>query len=260
MIPSSAISKMGHLNTRTCLSTEKHDDRVLDVTLHYFGCLKAPDRQEYFAALPEKSKKRIVEEKSRVRHHRSYFEAYPDTEAGSALKNFKATLSEWRRLNHKQDPDIVRSASLDKRIDVNVEKEVKASVIYFKDSRPYDVPGVGNSFPNQKISVAELLAENEDSNPLMQPCKEGMIRYFHLPANNMLWVEVGTEKGVCPATLLNIYRKPWHDIIVRCGLHETSLSGTQRALVKATLKCFSPQSIGLANKKAVVAMKCMHEA
>jgi len=174
----------------TCLSTEKHDDRVLDVTLHYFGCLKASEHQNYFATLSQKSQKRIEDEKLRIHQRRSYFEARPSTKAGSTLKNFKATLSEWRRLNHKHDTEHTRPWTIHNQMVDHVERDVKASVIYFKDSKPYDVPELENVLPNQKVSVADLLSEDEDSNPLIHPCGDGIIRYFHLPANNMHWVEV----------------------------------------------------------------------
>lgn len=74
---------------------------------------------------------------------------------------------------------------MDSKANDSVESDVNASVIYFKDSRPYDVPGINNGFPSQKLSIAELLSEDRDCNPLMQPCEEGMIQYFHLPAKNM---------------------------------------------------------------------------
>jgi hypothetical protein len=67
---------------------------------------------------------------------------------------------------------------------------LKASVIYFKGSRGFDVPGLQNSFPHQKITVQELLANDAKTNPLMQPCDDDVIRYFHFPANNMIWIEV----------------------------------------------------------------------
>jgi hypothetical protein len=175
----------------TCLSTERHDDRVLDVTLHYFGCLKASEHETYFASLPQKSKRRIVEEKLRVRRLRTHFEARPKTEKGAALKKFKSSLSEWRKLNLRGDPEPERSQPLDGLQDASVDYDIKASMIYFKNSRPFDVPGVDNNFPNQKISVSELLCDEEENNPLMQPCDGDTIRYFHFPANNMIWIEVG---------------------------------------------------------------------
>lgn len=46
---------------------------------------------------------------------------------------------------------------------------------------------IGN-FPNQKISVDELLTKSED-NPLNEECPPNRLRYFHLPTNNMAWIE-----------------------------------------------------------------------
>lgn len=64
-----------------------------------------------------------------------------------------------------------------------------ASMIYFRKGRPENVPGHERLWPNQEISVKELLEDREESNPLMQKCEDGVIRYFHFPANNMAWVE-----------------------------------------------------------------------
>lgn len=177
---------------QTCLSTQRHDDRVLDVTLHYFGCLKASEHETYFASLPPKSQRRIVEEKARIQRLRSHFDARPKTETGVLLKKFKGTLSDWRKLNLRREPEPETSQILDVLPDPSVDGDIKASMIYFKDSRPFDVPGVDNTFPDQNIPVKELLCDDEESNPLMQSCEEGMFRYFHLPANNMIWVEVSS--------------------------------------------------------------------
>jgi len=68
---------------------------------------------------------------------------------------------------------------------------IKASMIFFKDSKPYKHPLSEDEFPDQKIPLRDLVYEKDDTkNPLMQPCDKDMIRYFHLPANNMEWVEV----------------------------------------------------------------------
>jgi hypothetical protein len=188
-MPKSVFELATHALPQTCLSTEKHDDRVLDVTLHYFGCLKASEHEVYFTSLPQKSKRRIVEEKLRIRRLRTHFEARPKTENGVALKKFENSLSDWRKLNLRRDPEPERSQRLEDPSDRSVDYDIKASMIYFKNSRPFDVPGVDNNFPNQKISVKDLLCDEED-NPLMQSCDDDMIRYFHFPANNMIWVEV----------------------------------------------------------------------
>jgi len=181
---------------QTCLSTERHDDHVLDVTLHYFGCLKAVEHESYFASLPQKSKRRIVEEKLRIRQLRTHFEARPKTETGVVLKKFKNSLSDWRKLNLRRDPGPERSQPLDVFPDGSVNHDIKASIIYFKNSRPFDMPGVDNTFPNQKISIHDLLCDEGEINPLMQPCGDDIIRYFHLPANNMIWVEVSMKVHV----------------------------------------------------------------
>jgi len=188
-MPKSVFELATHALPQTCLSTEKHDDRVLDVTLHYFGCLKASEHEAYFTSLPQKSKRRIVEEKLRIRRLRTHFEARPKTENGVALKKFENSLSDWRKLNLRRDPEPERSQRLEDPPDRSVDYDIKASMIYFKNSTPFDVPGVDNTFPNQKISVKDLLCD-EENNPLMQSCDDDMIRYFHFPANNMIWVEV----------------------------------------------------------------------
>jgi hypothetical protein len=61
--------------------------------------------------------------------------------------------------------------------------------MYFKNGEPCDVPGLPKSFPHQKVPVADLLSEDETRNPIMQPTEDNVVRYFHLPANNMAWVE-----------------------------------------------------------------------
>jgi hypothetical protein len=44
----------------------------------------------------------------------------------------------------------------------------------------------------KKVSIHRLLHEEED-NPLLKPYEKDSIRYVHLPANNMTWVEVRLE-------------------------------------------------------------------
>lgn len=69
----------------------------------------------------------------------------------------------------------------------------KAPIMYFNKgagghTHNHKHPKVTGVFPNQKIEVKYLLADTED-NPLKEPCLPNRIRYFHLPANNMAWVE-----------------------------------------------------------------------
>lgn len=77
---------------------------------------------------------------------------------------------------------------------------IKAGVMYFHGNQPpkrnEHVQGV---FPDQKIPIETLLG-NVRNNPILEPSsrEDGPIRYFHLPTNNMVWVEVsGFSADVC---------------------------------------------------------------
>jgi hypothetical protein len=181
---------LNHSLPHTCLSTDKHDKRVLDVTLHYFGCLKVSERQSFYDGLPEKSRRRIRREEQRIDQVRSRLEFQPGTKAGAILREFKESMNEWRSVNGRVSFDARQKLVPPYNLDDGVDAEIKAPIMFFKDSRPYDIPGIENTFPNQKIAIKELLADERDTNPLMQPCDDNTIRYFHLPANNMIWVEV----------------------------------------------------------------------
>lgn len=55
-------------------------------------------------------------------------------------------------------------------------------------------------FPNQKISIQQLLY-NKSGTPLKRTENKNLLRYFHLPANNMAWVEVCILIGNCMSNL-----------------------------------------------------------
>jgi hypothetical protein len=84
----------------------------------------------------------------------------------------------------------------------------KACAIYFKKSDDGWQPDTHShpkfkdgKFPNQKISVHDLIQPSSDTytNPLSEPCGENRLRYFHFPSNNMRWIEVGTYYSLSPA-------------------------------------------------------------
>jgi hypothetical protein len=87
----------------------------------------------------------------------------------------------------------------DPSVEVKEEKEYgfKACAIYFKKSEDgwkpdtYEHPKFipEGKFPNQKISVHDLLEDTPD-NPLTEDCNDDQLRYFHFPSNNMRWIEV----------------------------------------------------------------------
>lgn len=69
-------------------------------------------------------------------------------------------------------------------------KGLQAGVVYFKDGKPHSHSKLQGSFPDQTIPLADLLARDGDRSVLTEPCEEGMLRWFHIPANNAAWVEV----------------------------------------------------------------------
>lgn len=179
-----------HGRPQMCLSTEEHDNRVLDVSKHYFGCLRVSAREHFYNKLPEKSQRRICREARRIVQLRTKLERQPKTKSGALLKGFKESISDWRGVNGWVSIEENSTPRLPNDPESSANSEIEASMIFFKNSRPYDIPGVENTFPNQKIPIKKLLADEPDANPLMKSCDDNMIRYFHLPANNMIWVEV----------------------------------------------------------------------
>lgn len=60
----------------------------------------------------------------------------------------------------------------------------------FEDGkRGIDDPLCYGEFPHQKMSIRQLLY-NKTETPLIRKENKDELRYFHLPANNMAWVEV----------------------------------------------------------------------
>jgi hypothetical protein len=179
-----------HARRHMCLSTKEHENQVLDVSKHYFGCLRDSERHHFYNRLPERSQRRIRREARRIAQLRTKLECQSESKAGVLLKGFKEAISDWRGVHRWTSVEGKSTFRLPNDLDNSADSEIKASMIFFKDSRPYDIPGVENTFPNQKIPIKKLLADEPDANPLMRPCDDSMIRYFHLPANNMIWVEV----------------------------------------------------------------------
>jgi hypothetical protein len=176
---------------------------------HYFGCLRASERSEYFKTLDAKQQDRLRTEIRRFARLRRFFqEQEPEKTASVLLKDLETSLEEWRSLQSFPDkplvtePDIAPAAEVVKKDVEELHKspendpDLKANLIFYKGSRShmhyeaYSHPNFPDTFPHQKISVKSLLFEKDKkTNPLMMNCEKDMIRYIHLPANNMRWVE-----------------------------------------------------------------------
>lgn len=64
-------------------------------------------------------------------------------------------------------------------------------IIVWEDGKGWvsmEHPLVHGSFPHQKISIQQFLY-NKEGTPLRRRLGKDQLRYFHLPANNMKWVE-----------------------------------------------------------------------
>ena len=189
-----------HDTPSTCLSSRKHDRDVRDTYLHYSGCLRDNERQKYFDSLLPHQQQRVTTEAKRILELRALFDL--DGETREITEKFKSSLNAWRkaRPGHPQaerEKTPTWNANLGNKY-IKPCKEngfgLSANMIFFKDSLPFDHELSPDKFPDQKISIEDLLYKKEDKikNPLMKKCEEDEIRWFHLPGNNMAWVEVHT--------------------------------------------------------------------
>lgn len=181
----------------TCISSAPHPHR--DVLLHYFGCLGLDRRQEFYDSLNAHNQLRIRNELRHIRELRTIFEA----RYGNLVQPLMASMSllrqsrRYRTLNHHGSVEDPVESSLEALTAAN-RYGLSANMILFEDSKKYTDTDYPYEFPNQKIPIEELLYNKDAStNPLMKPCPENRIRYFHLPANNMSWVEV-RQWYTCP--------------------------------------------------------------
>jgi hypothetical protein len=201
---------------------------------HYFGCLKASEQYGYFMQLDLKEQGRLLTEMRRfARLRRSFEKQEVGTTAEVLLSNVKTSLGEWRKHLPPKVRDAVIANSLIKEPDLpglpsaeDIEKEVedlnkkpendpdlKANIVFYKRSKAnthyveHTEPRIPDKFPHQKVSVKSLLYEkNEETNPLMMDCGKDILRYVHLPANNMRWLEESQSfpaRPVCQLTIRN---------------------------------------------------------
>jgi hypothetical protein len=174
-----------HDYSASCLSSRPHDIR--DIYLHYFGCLKVNERDAYLKTLPEHKQERITREEERIRDLRALFEVEDDTKA--LVYRLKNSLNAYLKRP-------VATASATQQPTKPTKDNafgMSAYAIFFRDSVGYNEPLCSDQFPNQKIPIDKLIHHKEPStNPLMQSCEKNEIRYFHIPGNNMEWMEVHT--------------------------------------------------------------------
>ncbi|KAK4143414.1 uncharacterized protein C8A04DRAFT_37425 [Dichotomopilus funicola] len=185
----------------TCLSNQPHDGRS-NAAVHFNGCLSAAKRDVFFANLPPEKQEMITRANEQTAEFRSRLETTDrHSTAGTRLQEFKRAMGQWTSLNGRPNaqytksprPGYSRSQTPKMPGFVSgrpvIDHQIKAPVVYFRDGLPQDAADLDNHFPDQGFTVADLIADDPNLNPIMQPVDQDVIRYFHLPANNMSWVE-----------------------------------------------------------------------
>ncbi|KAK4185723.1 magnesium transport protein cora [Podospora australis] len=196
-----------------------HDD-----LLHYSRCLKYGEREKFVQHAPEQLRGQIGHLLSRVQHVRSEIDERPDGEFWTSKladhmadfrskpqpkkteRSLAATLSRLHiasrnnvpevRLNDKTlaPPNIAeilatRDSEAYQDAKANPYKGLQAGAVYFKNGEPHSHPSAEGSFPNQTTPLVDLLSKDGGKSLLSEKCEEGTLRWFHIPSNNMIWVE-----------------------------------------------------------------------
>lgn len=209
-----------HDITPTCLSAEPHKAR--DHLLHYTGCEEFHNRSAYLGQLEIEQAHQIEHELRRISYLRSKIGTMGSNDKnlidnlGDSLTLWRGTddykdgleqVKKWRALKRKlpngqQQPEF--TAKADPTSDYNPDLDIKAHFLKYEHlkpgSDPVRTPGpqsdqsqdnglVGEHFVTQKIPVADLLDPTKPSALKRTLNQHESIKYFHLPANNMLWVE-----------------------------------------------------------------------
>lgn len=200
-----AVNMAPNSSPSTCLSDRPHANLVSDPVVHFNGCLPAAKQRRFYESLPQDSQERISRVHRKILELRQRLETTQhDSTAGARLRDFNQAMAQWCAATGRRPrapyaspakPGSSSWGSQSSRYPPPqeakdlVDSHIKAPIIYFKDGLPCNVPGLPKTFPNQKVTVADLLSDNPARNPIMQPTDDDVVRYFHLPANNMAWVE-----------------------------------------------------------------------
>lgn len=193
---------------QTCLSDVPHDGRISDPTLHHSGCLPYSSRDAFLASLPDEAQRRIHQKQESIREaRRTLATVRTDSNAAVCVRDLRAVLARWRQgrpggirgvdNGPLEDDWTAHRPRQDSYFptDQSVDADVEASVIVFKNGQPHSLPSLSGHFPNQRLPIRDLLADTP-TNPLRKPSpdEDDTIRYFHLPYNNMAWIEVAIAR------------------------------------------------------------------
>jgi len=185
------VDIMGDHEVITCLSVIPHDHNILDVCLHYFGCLRYEEGSDYFNSLNTNDQGLILDRERRIRRVKD--DVMQDANSVPVLNDLAESLHEFRNLATRVRPIRHTYNGTDIESGHRSCDGMSARMVLFKDSRPYRDPRFPQQWPDQKLPLGDLLYDKSlESNPLVGPrsSKDNMIQWFHLPANDMGWIEV----------------------------------------------------------------------
>lgn len=183
----------------TCLNVEDHHHNIADNITHYFGCIEICERERFYRPLDDSIKKSISTELRRVDYLRRTLQKSEAAEDSTLVHDQYHVLYQWRkehcdnikkiqriRRRTYDQPDHYQGRALD---DYDADKDLKAYMICFEKGKGVsdDNELCHGSFPNQKLPVHDLL---RDAGSPLRRSTGPRIRYFHLPSNNMKWVQV----------------------------------------------------------------------
>lgn len=142
-----------------------------------------------------------------------------DEDESHLIRNLQDSMAKWRRselYTDKHGIEAVREWRSGRALPNGIEQksvelpnfkddseeyvpdyDINAHLIMLKDSKPHELTRdrVRGHFPNQKITVSNLLEKKQEQGPSTVPSNpisatkenpQDVISYFHLPANNMI--------------------------------------------------------------------------
>jgi hypothetical protein len=199
----------------TCLSSIEHSQNIRDPVQHYFGCLRLTMKDEYLSKLPTSLLDRIRSEERR-NYNQLKLLAQQLKEGNDAIMELRWSRAQYLNRAKRKGLELTnfdRGPNLEGTGFDRVSKvkgdalldmlHLRSDVVIFKNSAPCDDSRLEGKFPDQYLPLTDILGLGKYS-PLAEKSKEGMIRYFHLPANNMSWVEVRRSNSIFEVPISNV--------------------------------------------------------
>ncbi|KAI1207865.1 uncharacterized protein F4807DRAFT_168597 [Annulohypoxylon truncatum] len=209
----------------TCLSPDDHGCDIKDHLLHFLGCIKIKDREDFFEpdhgiwkqelehqkehlGLDDEQAHEVTRRKReswkddcdgelrRINFLRKTLRA--DKKDKHLVKEVNSSRERWQKKKGKNVTDSTTDGA-EEVDEYEPEKDISAPIILFENGRGADVPiddkkskdgrrVVWNKFPNQKTALSDLL-RHEKNFLHNENFSSDRLGYFHVPSNNMIWAE-----------------------------------------------------------------------